>query len=115
MSLVAALTLAGTGSWLVRSEDLRVDQLRAEVVPSLLLGQALLAKEKWGDAKEPLIKAHTQSLDEPQLVELHRQAEALLDQAERGQAEQEARDADRRPGTPTRSGIANSCGSGTKP
>ncbi len=82
LSLLASLTLGATGWWLVRRENLRVDQLRSEVVPSLLIGQALLAKEKWSDAKEHLIKAHTQSLDEPQLVELRRQAEALLEQAE---------------------------------
>ena len=94
MSLLATLTLIAAGSWLVRIEGLRVEHLRREVVPSLLIGQALLAKEKWGDATEHIIKAHTQSRNEPQLVELHRQAEALLDQAARGRADQAARDAD---------------------
>jgi eukaryotic-like serine/threonine-protein kinase len=94
LGLLATLTLIAAGSWLVRREGLRVEHLRREVVPSLLIGQALLAKEKWGDATEHIIKAHTQTRNEPQLVELHRQAAALLDQAERGRAEQEARDAD---------------------
>ncbi len=96
LSLAASLILSGTGMWLVRRESLRVDQLRTEVVPSLLLGQALLAKEKWSDAKENLIKAHTQSLNEPQLVALHRQSEVLLKQAEQGHADQKARDADQK-------------------
>ncbi len=95
LSLVAALTLSGVGFWLMRTEDLRVEQVRRIVFLSLLSGQEYLAKEKWGDAKEVLNKAHWQSLKEPQLVDLHQQAEALLAQAARGQDEQQGRDADR--------------------
>ena len=94
LSLAASLMVAATGFWLVRREHGALNALRREVVPSLLVGQALLAREQWSDAKEKLIKAHTQSYREPELVELHRQVEALLDQAARGQAEQDARDAD---------------------
>jgi tetratricopeptide (TPR) repeat protein len=96
MSLAAAVILGGAGLWWMRAEGRRVERLRREVVPSLLLGQALLSEEDWGDAKGHLIKAHTRSLHEPTLDDLNRQARALLDQADRGQARQQARDAEQR-------------------
>ena len=94
LGLAATVALTLTSSWLVRKEGLRIDRLRREVLPSLLIGQALLAKEKWSDATEHLTTAHVRTHNEPRLVDLDRQAEALLKQAERVRADQEAREAD---------------------
>ncbi len=94
-TLAAFILLAtATGSWLAWREGRRIEGLRTEVVRSILTGQARLAEGKWGDASEHLVKAHTQTGDEPQLDELRRQAAALLDRVELGRAEHEARDAE---------------------
>jgi tetratricopeptide (TPR) repeat protein len=95
VTAAATFTLTSLGAWQAHRENVRVELLRREIVPSLLAAKAYLARGAWSDAQSIVTRAQTQSLDEPQLADLHRQADSLLEEVKRVRAQQEARETER--------------------
>ncbi|MBV8432072.1 MAG: protein kinase [Solirubrobacterales bacterium] len=103
LALMVAVAMAGAGirdSALrharQRLEAARVASLRTRSDQALLKGQGFLARIQWDEARVILTNLLTEIRNEPSLADLRAQAGDLLTQAERGRAEQDANDEDRR-------------------
>jgi len=103
LALVALVTAAAAGvrhKQLVIArqlqEDRRVAVLRGEADEALFEGQGFLSRGQWTEAREVLTNLRTRLRDEPRLADRSDRAAGLLAQADRGRADQEEGERDRR-------------------